>query len=361
MPSSTGEPEPDEHAQEERTECVQTEGDLGGPLHADLVKHAPSNETADHTADSDESQGRDLLHANSLAGDSTVDTLIQVADLISDEQFAGTRDGLTQLQRRWYRSRAAREAPRTSVVLVHGIGEHSGRYDHVGRFLAERGHDVLAFDNRGHGQSGGRRGHVDRFTELLDDVEDLIVERRQLGAPVVLFGHSLGGLISTTYLLADRPKPDFLVLSAPAISARVPLWQRLLAPPLALIAPRLFVRVDLDARLISHDLQVQEDYRDDPLRVAGSTARFGNEILTTMAATKAALDRIAVPTYVFHGEEDELVPASVSLPLAELPNVSYRLWPGLRHECLNEPSRLDVLAEIEAWLEGELAGNEQQS
>lgn len=177
----------------------------------------------------------------------------------------------------------------------------------------------------------------------------------------MLFGHSLGGLISTTYLLADRPKPDFLVLSAPAISARVPLWQRLLAPPLSRIAPRLFVRVDLDARLISHDLQVQEEYRDDPLRVAGSTARFGNEILTTMAATGAALDRIAVPTYVFHGEEDELVPASVSLPLAELPNVTYRLWPGLRHECLNETSRLDVLAEIEAWLEGELAPNEQQS
>lgn len=284
-----------------------------------------------------------------------------MADLVSDQQFAGTRDGITQLQRRWYRPRAADEAPRTSVVLVHGIGEHSGRYDHVGRFLAERGHDVLAFDSRGHGQSGGRRGHVDRFTELLDDVEDLIVERRQLGAPVVLFGHSLGGLISTAYLLAGRPKPDFLVLSAPAISARIPRWQRLLAPPLSRIAPRLFIRVDLDPKLISHDPQVQDDYRNDPLRVAGSTARFGGEILTTMAATGNALDRITVPTYVFHGDEDELVPASVSRPLAALPNVTYQLWPGLRHECLNEPSHLDVLEEIEDWLEAELARSDGQS
>lgn len=182
-----------------------------------------------------------------------------------------------------------------------------------------------------------------------------MVEQRQLGAPVVLFGHSLGGLISLAYVQSDRPKPDLLVLSAPAVSANIPRWQRLLASPLSRVAPRLFVPVGLDAALLSRDPAVQEAYRDDPLRVAGQTARLGAEVLATMAATSVGLDRVTLPTYVLHGADDDLVPAEVSRPLDGRANVTYRLWPGLRHECLNEPSRAEVLGEISDWLDGRLA------
>jgi acylglycerol lipase len=266
--------------------------------------------------------------------------------------MTSTRDGVDQLERRW--QPPAGGAARAAVLLVHGIGEHSGRYEHVGRFLAGRGHDVVAIDCRGHGRSGGPRGHVDSFEQLLDDVEDQLAQRRKLGLPVVLVGHSLGGLISATYAVSGRPPPDLLVLSAPALGADVALWQRLLAPVLSRLRPRLFVKSGIDEALLSRDPAVQEAYLSDPLRVAGATARLGQAIFSTMGATSARLDRLVLPIYVLHGADDSLVPSSVSRPLADRPNVTYRLWPGLRHECLNEPEQGEVLAEIDDWLSDQL-------
>lgn len=273
-------------------------------------------------------------------------------DVVVDQELVANREGATQLRRRW--RRAGDETPRSAVLIVHGIGEHSGRYDHVGRYLAEAGHDVVSFDNRGHGQSGGRRGHIDRFDEFLDDVEDRLVERRSLGVPVVLFGHSLGGLISSTYVVAGRPAPDLLVLSAPALGVVAPRWQRLAAPVLSRVGPRVFIPVDLEAELLTADVKVQEAYRDDPLRVAGATARLGSEIFSTMAATSKELWRIEMPTYVLHGDHDRLVPPAASAPLRGRVNVTYRLWPDLRHECLNEESYGQVLAELDTWLQAQL-------
>ncbi len=261
-----------------------------------------------------------------------------------------TRDGLTQLRRHW-----AADNPIAAVLLVHGIGEHTGRYEHVGDHFAANGFDVLAADNRGHGQSGGRRGHVDTFDQFLDDVEDLLAERRTLGVPVVLLGHSLGGLISTTYLVSDRPQPDLGVLSAPALGAEVPAWQRIAAPVMSKIAPQLFIKGPIDGSILSRDPEVGTAYTDDPLRVPGATAGLGQAIFTTMEATSASLEQIRVPTYVLHGSADVLVPPRFSEPLAGLEHVTYRSWPELRHECMNEPEKLEVMDEIITWLRAELA------
>ena len=280
-----------------------------------------------------------------------------MTDVVVTEELAGTRDGITQLQRRWRPATIPDDAGlRAAVVLVHGIGEHSARYDHVGRFLAGRGHDVLSFDNRGHGQSGGRRGHVDHFGQFLDDVEDHVLERRQLGLPVVLIGHSLGGLISATYVVEGRPAPDLLVLSAPALKAQIPAWQRRLAPVLARVWPTVFVPGGIDGALLSRDPEVQRAYLSDPLRVAGSTAGLGQQIFAAMETTTANLARITLPTYVLHGSEDNLVPLAASQPLEGRPNVTYRRWEGLRHECFNEPNRDEVLGEMADWIEDRLAG-----
>ncbi|MEM8923552.1 MAG: lysophospholipase [Actinomycetota bacterium] len=279
-----------------------------------------------------------------------------MTDLILDERFGATRTGTTQLRRRWRPAESEGGGPpRSAILIVHGIGEHSGRYLHVGRFLAERGHDVAAFDARGHGQTGGRRGYVERFDEFLDDVEDALAERRELGVPVVLLGHSLGGLISSTYVVSDRPPPDLLILSAPSLHAVVPRWQRVAAPALSRLAPRLFIASDFDPSILMADPEVQQTFVDDPLRLGGATTRLGNEIFQAMAATNARLDRITMPTYVLHGDADQLVPPAASAPLAELPSVTYRLWPGLRHECFNEANHGEVLAEMEDWLSARLA------
>ncbi|MGI9615384.1 MAG: lysophospholipase [Acidimicrobiales bacterium] len=265
----------------------------------------------------------------------------------------GTRDGVTQLQRRW---RPGSESDtRSAIVLVHGLGEHSGCYENTGRYLAEQGHDVVAFDNRGFGQSGGRRGHIDRFDTYLDDVEDLVVERRQSGLPVVLLGHSLGGLIATSYVVAGRPAPDVLVLSAPALEANLPRWKRAAAPLLGRLTPKLFIPTDFEATILTRDPELQPTYAEDDLRVRGSTPRLGEESFQAMRDVAEQLHKITMPTYVLHGGEDELVPPAVSRPLAALPNVTYRLWPELRHECFNEIERLDVLGELTGWLDTVLA------
>ena len=278
-------------------------------------------------------------------------------DVIASEELVGTRDGVSQLQRRWQPKGDATAA----VVLVHGVAEHSGRYHHVGQFLAARGLDVLGFDLRGHGQTGGRRGHVDSFEQFYDDVEDLIIERRQTQLPTVLIGHSLGGLISSGYVVSDRPTPDLLVLSAPALGAKVPRWQRIAAPLLSNIAPTLFIKSDLGDHLLSRDPQVQQDYSNDELRVGGVTTRLGSELFSAMELTTAGLERITMPTYVLHGQEDKLVPPSFSEPLSALPNVTRREWPGLRHECLNEPEQAEVMTEMVDWIDVELAKINQES
>jgi len=241
------------------------------------------------------------------------------------------------------------------MLLVHGINEHSGRYRHVGQHFASKGYDVLAYDLRGHGQSGGRRGYVDSFSQYLDDLEDLVIERRQLGLPVVVVAHSMGGLIASTYLVQGRQAPDYLVLSAPALGANLALWQKVSAPVLSVVAPKFQVKSPINPSRLTRDEDAQQAYRDDPLRVKGTTGRLAHELFTTMQKTSQAIDRIALPAYVLHGSADQVVPQEWSAPLASLPNVTYRVWDQLRHECFNEPEWLEVVGEISGWLDQQLA------
>ena len=242
------------------------------------------------------------------------------------------------------------------MLIVHGIGEHSGRYEHVGSFFADHGIDTMGYDLRGFGQSGGRRVFVKSFDQYLDDVEALLEMRRAAGVPVVLMGHSLGGLIVTTYLVSDRPQPDLAVISAPALHAVVPKWKKALAPVLGRVLPKQHIPSKIEPELLSRDVSVQKAYVDDPLVIAGATARLGQEIFSTMESTSSKLDRIRVPAYVLHGAEDGLVPPDASEALGGLPNVTRKVWDGLRHECLNEPEQDEVLAAIGAWLDDQLAG-----
>jgi acylglycerol lipase len=270
--------------------------------------------------------------------------------IASTTETATTADGLAQLRRRW----TPAEPPRAAMLIVHGIGEHSGRYEHVGAIFAEAGIDVLAYDQRGFGESGGRRAHVADFDEFLDDAEVLLTERRTLDVPTILLGHSLGGLVSTSYLVSGRPSPDLAVLSAPALDAELPPWQRIAAPVLGTVIPRLMIPADFDGSLLSRDEAVQVAYETDPLRVPSSTARLGRETLRAMKHVRMTLDRLRVPTYVLHGADDTLVPPAASEPLAQLPNVTRRVWEGLRHECMNEPEHPEVIAEIITWIDAQI-------
>lgn len=264
--------------------------------------------------------------------------------------FGLTRDGHVQLRRYWPAAQA-----RAVVVLIHGISEHSGRYEHVGRFLADRGFDVVAIDLRGFGESGGRRAYVDSFDDYFDDVEDQLAEVRALGVPVVLLGHSMGGLIALSYALSARPGPDLLALSAPALGANVPALLRVLTPVLARLAPRLRVPSPIRGEMLATDPEVGKAYFADPLVVRTVTPSLGNALLRQIQWANDNLARLAIPTLVMHGADDQLVPARSTLPLADLPLVTRRTYPALRHEIFNEPARFDILEGLTDWLITQLA------
>src|SRR5687768_16181287 len=139
---------------------------------------------------------------------------------------ARTRDGIELRTLRW----PAAGTPRAHLLLVHGIAEHAGRHTFVASSLARAGIETHAFDLRAFGASGGPRAYLGRWSEYHDDVEDQLAGVRKAAGelPVVLYGHSMGGLIALGYVLADRPRPepDLLVLSAPAIAAIVAQWKR---------------------------------------------------------------------------------------------------------------------------------------
>ncbi len=262
-----------------------------------------------------------------------------------------TRDGLVQLRRRWEPAGPARAA----VLLLHGIAEHSGRYEAVGDQLAAAGFEVVGIDHRGYGQTGGRRGHVDNWAQFLDDVEDQLLQIRSLGLPTIMLGHSMGGLIATSYCVDDRPLPDLLVLSGPALGADISPFLRLVAPVLGRFFPRMEIKEDGDPALLSTDPKVGEEFYADPLRVPYPTASLGRALLGAIDTTRSRIDRLSIPTLVMHGGDDGLVPETASQLLEGLPDVKRIVYPGLRHEIFNEPSGPEIVATSIGWMDEQLA------
>lgn len=263
-----------------------------------------------------------------------------------------TRDGLIQMRRRWQPVGEARAA----VLLLHGIAEHGGRYEHVGRRLADAGFDVVAIDHRGYGQSGGRRGHVDRWSQFTDDVEDQLVEVRALELPTVLLGHSMGGLMATRYCVdTDRPQPDLLVVSGPALEAEIKPHLRVAAPIIGRLAPTWEIREDGDPSFLSKDPKVGEVFYADPYRVPFPTARFGLELMGAMREARENIVNITMPTLALHGTDDRLVPDSASEVFETLPNAERILYDGLRHEIFNEAEGLEIVDTVVAWIDAQLS------
>ena len=264
---------------------------------------------------------------------------------------ARTRDGLQLRTLRW----PAAGVARAHLLLIHGIAEHAGRHGHVASRLASAGIETYAFDLRGFGASEGPRAYVDRWSRYHDDVEDRLTALRSEagGQPVVLYGHSMGGLIALGYVLADprRPDPDLLVLSAPAI-ASAGGWRRPLAAVLGRALPRLEIANRLPPGGLSHDPQIELAYRSDPLNVHRTTTRLGMELFREQARVQSRLtrtDALPIPTYVLHGGDDPVVPVSSSASLARRENVTRRVYPQLRHEMHNEPEADAVIADTIAW------------
>lgn len=272
-------------------------------------------------------------------------------------------DGTELLARHWPTDEAEAGGawagqPWASVLLVHGLGEHSGRYEHVGDQFAAAGIDAFGYDHRGNGASGGRRGHVEAWSQLHDDFAERLAAVRagSSGRPVAVYGHSLGGLVVAGYCLTDRPKPDLVVLGSTGLDSTLARWKLSLAPLLGRLLPTLAIPNGVDGTTLSRDPAVATKVAADPLCATASTARFGAEGLREQARVRArAHGGLGVPTLVIHGEDDRLVPVAASAVFEGAPLTTRRTYPGLRHEMHNEPEGPDIVAGVIDWLRQQVA------
>ena len=257
------------------------------------------------------------------------------------------------------------EAPRALVLVVHGVGEHSSRYAHLASYFCERGFVVAGLDHIGHGKSEGRYGFVECFSNYTDTLE---IYRQQLAGdfpalPMILLGHSMGGLISACLLLRQQDKFVGCVLSGPAIKTDLePPWlQILLIRLLSLMLPKLGV-LQLDANGVSRDAAVVADYCADPLVFHGKmSARSVSELFAAMHDVQARASEICLPLLLLHGSEDSLTAPAGSQFLYDTVSSAektLKIYPGLYHEIFNEPEQLEVFADLYGWCEQCLQGGE---
>ena len=267
------------------------------------------------------------------------------------ESHCEARDGLRLFRRGW-----RPDDPHHVVVLVHGYAEHSGRYDETGSAFADAGYAVESFDLRGHGRSDGARCHVRSFDEFLDDVDVVLAEARDAyaGLPVILFGHSMGGLITLTHLARRKPLVANAVVTGPPLrfGEGVPTLQVWLGRVLAKVWPGFDLQMDLGADGLSRDPEVARKYLADPLVERTMSAGLAGAMAETVPATADAGAEIEVPLLALHGEADPICP--VDATRAFMDDVTstgsrFRAYPELRHEILNEPERANVRADILSW------------
>lgn len=243
------------------------------------------------------------------------------------------------------------------VLLVHGLGEHAGRYERLARRLNDWGFAVRGYDQHGHGESGGVRGGLPTDTRLLDDLADMVDSTRASMArntPLILLGHSLGGLVAARFVALGLRPVTALVLSSPALDPGLTALQKLLLAVLPKIAPDLRVGNGLDPSLLSQDPAVVAAYRADKLvhdRISGRLARF---IAEAGPATVAQASRWTVPTLLLYAGADHVVnPAgSRAFAAAAPPSVlSAKCFDTLCHEIFNELEAEPVFAELKRWLD----------
>lgn len=246
---------------------------------------------------------------------------------------------------------------KANVFIIHGLGEHSGRYAEIATYLAERGFRVHALDHTGHGRSEGLRAYISQFAIFVDTVKDFILrcQAETPNLPSLIIGHSMGGVI-TSNLLIDHPKlVQGAILSGPALTTddAVSDAQKFILKTIAKILPKLPV-FQLDASLICRNKQVVDDYLADPLVYSGKIR--AKLIVEIVSAGERALSRAAeikLPMLFLHGEEDALAsPKGSQLMHAAISSEDKEivLYPDLYHEIFNEECKQEIFATVDNWL-----------
>lgn len=262
------------------------------------------------------------------------------------------RDGAGLFVREWWP-----EGPPTGAILIcHGLGEHSGRYDHVGEALVEAGLVAWAHDHRGHGQSTGARGALARPDDLVVDSEHVIAAlKTETGLTPFVAGHSMGGPIAGMVALRSVQPVRGLILSSPALQTRASAALIGLGKALSVVAPNLALGNQLAVEYVARDPAVVDAYKADPLNHPKITPRLMAWIVGAGDALRAAAPAWKTDTLLMFAGEDRLVdPAGARAFAAAAPAGRVRAteYPSFYHEIFNDPEKARPLDEMKAWLAG---------
>jgi acylglycerol lipase len=267
-----------------------------------------------------------------------------------------TEDGLQLYAQGWQPDTESKGV----ACLVHGLGEHSGRYAHLAAFLNQAGYALLAFDLRGHGKSQGPRGHTPSCEALLDDIAHFLAEAaaRYPDRPRFLYGHSLGGTLVINCALRRRPNLAGVIATGPFLRAAFepPAWKMNLARIMYSLWPTLALSNELDRQALSRDPEVVRAYNDDPLVHDRLTPRLTMDMLQSGLWALEHAAEFPLPLLLMHGGADRLCSAQASREFAAQAGdgCTLKIWDGFSHEIHNEPEQGQVFAYLLEWLSGKL-------
>lgn len=270
------------------------------------------------------------------------------------------RDGLIFYVRGWEPNS---KRPRAVIALIHGLGEHTGRYLHVGKTMTDTGYAFVGFDLRGHGRTGGSRGHFPSFETAMRDMREFFkfLVQRYPDIPHFLYGHSLGGLLSLAYALQYHNGLSGVIVTGAGL--RSPLQEQkakvAMANLLGSLLPTVTVSSGLDAATISRDQDVVKKYVNDPLVHDKTSLGLGKSLIQAIEFCFTHAKEFKPPLLIMHGVADKLTYPSGSEDFARLAgennkDVTLKLWDGLYHEIHNEPEKVEVLKVMIDWLEKHL-------
>jgi alpha-beta hydrolase superfamily lysophospholipase len=262
-------------------------------------------------------------------------------------------DGLNLFARGW----SPKGKPKAVIALIHGIGEHTGRYTHVGTALAEKGYSLLGFDLRGHGRSDGPRGHTPSYHALLDDITVFFeqIEGRYPALPRFLYGHSMGGNLVLNYALRRKSTLHGVIATSPwlKLAFEPPATKVMLGRLMNRIAPGFTMASELDTKALSRDAVVVTAYENDPLVHDRISARlfvsmYENGLWALENATEFPL-----PLLLMQGSADRLDSLDATKEFAANAGgkVTLKIWEGWFHEIHNEPEKAEVFLAMLDWLD----------
>ena len=246
------------------------------------------------------------------------------------------------------------------VALVHGLGEHIGRYDHVAEAFGKAGFAMVGFDQRGHGRSDGVRG-FESYDDTMGDITKNIqnAKERYPGKPVFLYGHSLGGNLVLYYSLTQKPELKGVIATSPGLATASPLPPTLLVLTKVLyrLAPSAKIKNGLDLQGLSHDPAVAEKYIADPLVHPFISPRLALDMLNAGNYCVEHAAEFPLPLLLMQGTADRLVSPKRTKDFAQaapLSKITYKEWPDFYHEMHNEPQKEEVINTMISWMKQEL-------